>query len=52
MSTAYLVIEDEDLQASEAVPSMPLYAIKVRRTVRWRGKRFNLLDSRLSFTPT
>lgn len=52
MSTAYLVIEDDDLQASDQVPSVVLYVVKARRTVRWRRKRFNLRDSRLRPTPT
>ena len=50
MSTAYIVIEDHDLQDIGQVPSLPLYAVKARRTIRWRGKRFNLRDSRLRLT--
>lgn len=50
MSVGYIVIDD-DLQASDSLPSMLLHMVKARRTFRWRGKRFNLPDSRLSLTP-
>lgn len=39
---AYMVIEDDDLARSIGAPNFTLLFEAGRRTIRWRGKRFNV----------
>lgn len=43
---AYMVIRDDDLGEDDAMPNLALVFGPARRTVRWRGRTFNLPSSR------
>lgn len=44
---AYLVIEDDDITADVRPPSFTFIFGPVRYTRKWRGKKFNILGSRV-----